>query len=365
MASLRKQGTYFYSRVYTDPGVKPDEKKIALRSGDKKTAWIRHREVEKCEQEIKAGLEVSFPWLETAVNVETPSISLVDAISKYLIARQADRISPATVKSYAYGLGKFTHIIGEDYSLSKIKTSEIDKFKIANIDLLSPTTLNIILRTLKTFFKWCQDREMIFKVPKITFVLVPTQDPVYLSNRQFEALCASSEDHLARAWWFYRESGCRLAEPFYAEINGSFLTMVAASTKGRRSRDIYLTPKMKQIVLEMRSTTHLREQAKPYTLGFKHNQQRTHEINYYSRSFMLAARAAGIRDRHLHHLRHTAAVRTYLQSRDIYEVARKLGHASVTTSEIYARFNIKRLEQDFPDLVQNPSYGTGMKLLGS
>ena len=56
---------------------------------------------------------------------------------------------------------------------------------------------------------------------------------------------------------------------------------------------------------------------------------------------------------HLHCLRHTYAVRRYLQTRDIYLVKQEMGHASVTTTEVYAKFSLRRLEMDFPSIVGN------------
>ena len=56
---------------------------------------------------------------------------------------------------------------------------------------------------------------------------------------------------------------------------------------------------------------------------------------------------------HLHCLRHTFAVRRYLQTRDIYLVKQELGHSSVVTTEIYAKFSLRRLESDFPSLVNS------------
>ena len=52
-------------------------------------------------------------------------------------------------------------------------------------------------------------------------------------------------------------------------------------------------------------------------------------------------------------MRHTFAVRRYLETRDIYQVCKELGHTSVTTTERYAKFNIYRLEQEFPSLVSS------------
>ena len=40
-----------------------------------------------------------------------------------------------------------------------------------------------------------------------------------------------------------------------------------------------------------------------------------------------------------------------------YKVAKLLGHKSVTTTEIYAKFNQRKLEQDFPDLEQDTQTG--------
>ena len=57
--------------------------------------------------------------------------------------------------------------------------------------------------------------------------------------------------------------------------------------------------------------------------------------------------------KHLHSIRHTFAVRRYLQNRDIYQVKQEMGHSSVTTTEIYAKFSLRRLEMDFPSLVKS------------
>ena len=57
--------------------------------------------------------------------------------------------------------------------------------------------------------------------------------------------------------------------------------------------------------------------------------------------------------KHLHSIRHTFAVRRYLQTRDIYQVKQEMGHSSVTTTEIYAKFSLRRLEMDFPSLTES------------
>ena len=56
---------------------------------------------------------------------------------------------------------------------------------------------------------------------------------------------------------------------------------------------------------------------------------------------------------HIHCLRHTFAVRRYLKTRDIYLVKQEMGHSSVTTTEIYAKFSLRRLEMDFLSLTES------------
>lgn len=51
--------------------------------------------------------------------------------------------------------------------------------------------------------------------------------------------------------------------------------------------------------------------------------------------------------RSFHSLRHTFAVKTYFNTRDIYHVKNLLGHYSVIITEIYATFNIEQLNIDF------------------
>ena len=78
-------------------------------------------------------------------------------------------------------------------------------------------------------------------------------------------------------------------------------------------------------------------------------------IGNLSKTFLKAMREVNGQDTkyHLHCLRHTFAVRRYLQTRDIYLVKQELGHQSVVTTEIYAKFSLRRLENDFPSLVSS------------
>ena len=71
-----------------------------------------------------------------------------------------------------------------------------------------------------------------------------------------------------------------------------------------------------------------------------------------SKKFKKALRCIGAKeDSHFHSLRHTFAVRRVLIGTPIHEVKLLMGHASVTTTEQYTKMNLKRVAQDFPNLL--------------
>ena len=87
-------------------------------------------------------------------------------------------------------------------------------------------------------------------------------------------------------------------------------------------------------------------------------------IGNLSKTFLKAMREVDGEDTkyHLHCLRHTFAVRRYLKTKDIYLVKQEMGHASVTTTEVYAQFSLRRLEMDFPSLVELTENGKNREL---
>jgi integrase len=110
-----------------------------------------------------------------------------------------------------------------------------------------------------------------------------------------------------------------------------------------------LTPELKSVLIELQAKSH----SKNLVATDKQNPIRgTHEAQHYSKCFHQAMEDAKLSGYRFHNLRDTCAVRHYLKTRDIYAVKTLLGHASVVMTEKYADFELRRLEQDFPDLVQ-------------
>ena len=73
-------------------------------------------------------------------------------------------------------------------------------------------------------------------------------------------------------------------------------------------------------------------------------------IMNYGKQFKKACRHLGIKGKTLHSLRHTYAVRRWAITGDIKMVSQEIGHSSVMMTEQYAKFNLRKLKDDFPSI---------------
>ena len=135
---------------------------------------------------------------------------------------------------------------------------------------------------------------------------------------------------------------------FLGEVHGNWLLIGGDETKQRIDKELSLNTINLERLTSMR--TYFNE-----SYGYKLDSW----IGNLSKTFLKAMREVDGQDTkyHLHCLRHTFAVRRYLQTRDIYLVKNELGHESVTTTEKYAKFSLRRLESDFPSLVNSIKSG--------
>ena len=211
---------------------------------------------------------------------------------------------------------------------------------------MKPDGININLRTIKTFVRWCYKRELISKTPYVDMISKPKELPLYIPDRIFKKIMKLDwlEDHYRTAFLFYRGTGCRALEPFIGELHGNWLLISGSKTKQRIDKELSLNDINLERIMEMRAFFE------------NYNGRLESWTQNLSKTFLKAMREIDGKDTkyHLHCLRHTFAVRRYLQTRDIYQVKQEMGHASVTTTEIYAKFSLRRLEMDFPSLIKNP-----------
>ena len=347
MASLKPtKGGSWYARVQWWEDKSRKEKYVSLSTSSKVTAHERIAEVNKVENDIKQGMEFSFPWESDSTTTKVQRYTILDAVEKWLSQRSSEGIRHSTIKRNRYSLESLMSHIGISMPLSKVSTSMIDSYRNYCIQKGNkPNGININLRAIKTFFNWCVKRELIEKNLFVDMVSKPKELPLYIPDRLFNELMQLEwlDDNYKTAFSFYRDTGCRRSEPFLGELHGDWLLIGGDETKQRMDKELSLSHINLERITEMRAFL---ESYKGTLDSWTGN---------LSKTFLKAMREVDGQDTkyHLHCLRHTFAVRRYLQTRDIYLVKQELGHSSVVTTEIYAKFSLRRLESDFPSFVNS------------
>ena len=351
MATLKKRRERWYVRVlWYDSNGRQKEKQIPLRTSSKMIARERLAVVNKVESDIKDGMSFSFPWLNDEGIVKVVRKSIGDVIADFIMFKQLQGLENSSINRVMHTLTSFAGFMGISFPITSVTSKHINgknsyvEYCFNKKKPMTKASVNLELRNLKTFLKWCVENEHLDKMPKIVMVKVSKAKPNYLNE---EEICSILELETLSPKWkrifcFYMATGMRRAEPFFGHMEGSWLVIPEEHTKGKKEKEIHLTPDMIKVwkqMMEMKSEFESRGY-KLYNLFGK-----------ITKKFKWAIREAGIDDKHhLHNTRHTFAVRKYLETSDIYGVKSELGHSSVTVTEMYTEFKQSRLKSDFPSL---------------
>ncbi len=350
MASIKKRRGNYYSRVqwYDEYGSKK-EKQIPLKTDKKSDAVMRNHEVEKVEDLIKQGENWEFGWMQDGGKPKLIRLSVEDAIEKFYAVKRLDNLKPRTFEAYEQGLNAFMKAVGRAYPIENVGHSEINIFKAWSKKRHSPVTTNLCLQKIKSFLIFCYDMGYIKKQIKIDMLKVNEKPPMYLTETNMLKLFSSDmiDMHYRKAFYFYAMTGCRLMEAFNGYVSGNWLIIDADASKSGVEREVQLDKTTLPILLEMRDRVE-KETGKSGSGSLNHT--RRWQIKKYSKKFKACAELEGFGHHKFHNLRDTYAVRRWAITGDIHLVSKELGHASVTMTEKYTNFKLRRLKDDFPSI---------------
>ncbi len=355
MATLKKRKGKWYARIrkWDSANQIQIETQIPLRTISKSTALVRFTNVKRVEKDIKAGMRFTFPWLNESRELKLVQKTIAKAFDEFIKAKTNDGLEISTIERYKYSIKSLYEVLRETFPLARLNHAHIDQFKAYWSGRHDPTTINTNLTKIRTFIHWCVERGYIKNPPRISKIKDIEKPIAYLTDSEFNAIMNLDklENQYKRIFLFYRETGCRLSEPFLATIDGNWLTIQPDKSKTNRKRELELSGPLLTIYKEMMMDAAKPKPSNPKYGNVRMQIQKTKSItNRYSRVFRNACKEIGIRKHKFHNLRDTYAVRLWAITGDIHYVSKAIGHTSVTMTEKYANFNIRRIIDDFPSI---------------
>jgi len=343
MATLKIRKGKWYSRIlwYNEVG-KQKERQVPLRTDDKTEAHKRNWEVTRYQKDITQGLNFEFGWLKDGGKTKVKEVSLNEEVERWIERRKKQPdIRKSTIKINQNGVNHLYQCLTKSIPLKSVTTVHMDYFRDYLIDKgLSNTTINIHLRTAKSFFRYCWKRGLVVRLPMIEMVNVAETEPIYITDDEFHAILneVGVDSFYGKVFFFYRETGVRLREPFIATLDGEWLD-IPNTSKGKRPRSIELNDFLIEVYKELRKWAD--------TCGLIEGNRGRH----LSKKFKKCIRKCGIDEsKHFHSLRHTYAVRQRVMGVPLATIQAHMGHRSITTTEIYAKIELKKLRSHFPTL---------------
>jgi integrase/recombinase XerC len=293
-------------------------------------------------------------------------MALRTEITEYLTHLEKERdVSPHTVKAYGRDLGAFTEFCDRHYGSWKWET--VDRVGLRGFlgemqrRGLSKRSAARALSAVRSLYRYLQEHHNLghniaraAKVPKLDKRL-----PAYLDQAQTQQLFALAESRaqadeliptrdLAVLELFY-STGIRLSE--LSGMNLDDLDLLSDQLKVRgKGRKERIVPVGSRAVLALRRYLNLREGAVPSSGGDRRAvfvSQRGRRLTPRSIQRIVHRLFDGVGGDGLrvHSLRHTFATHMLDAGADLRAVQELLGHASLSTTQIYTHTSVERLKK--------------------
>jgi len=396
MASLIQRREKWYARVVWRVSGKKKEIQIPLKTPSLTDARERLKAVNNEEENIKDGItqsfefESKFKWLNPEGTSKYKSLTLGDIIPQYLAYRETivrwethnrDRIS---LNQLMESIGATKVVSDIDYRDIEGKDGMIQKMRKSGY---KDGGIAVSLRHIKTFFSWLYEKEKLIK-ERIRFDIPNTGKQLYryFNEQELKAVYDYVKDDkngidsfFGRCFQFYEQTGVRAKEPFVGELIGDWLIVDAEHSKGKNVRQVKLNEELKSILMEMQQfrDTYIKHGSSkskkirdavppkgnsfipPYAPNVRAYERISKTLKKVVRSLDFKGKKLTIKS-----FRHTYGIKRVTMLGDIFQVAREMGHSSVTTTQLYLEFPEQRRLDDFPSLKEYIEKAENKPVLG-
>jgi integrase/recombinase XerC len=275
---------------------------------------------------------------------------------EYLEALKSQRrLSPATLRNYAHALDQLFELLGKS-DLPSLDAAQARRFvAVLHSRGLAPRTLALTLSAWRGFYRWLA-RQHGFKANPLVGLRAPKAKrplPKALSVDAAQQLLEGEEGaapDLARDRAMFEllySSGLRLAELVALDVDDGRLDLrqaeVTVTGKGAKTRTVPVGARAREALKVWIDRRHgiAAPNEKALFVG-----ARGRRISPAVVGARLAAwaRRRGLAERvHPHMLRHSFASHVLQSSQDLRAVQELLGHASISTTQVYTHLDFQAL----------------------
>lgn len=284
-------------------------------------------------------------------------------------AEVAKNQSQKTIENYHHYLKRFCDWAG-DITVKQITQDKVQNFRLylnrltddKGEQLLSIKTQNYHIIALRAFLKWCIKNDHDTLAPeKIDLSKIPERSVEYLNRDELERLFEAIKGRDIRSLrdraileTLY-STGLRVSE--LTSLNRDQVDLerleFMVRGKGKKNRIVFLSERAAEAISEYMAFRD--DNFKPLFLNYGRGRKTDDVLNDEKRRLSTVmiqylvrqyARKAGIIKKVTPHvLRHSFATELLINGADIRSVQEMLGHASITTTQIYTHLTNKRLKE--------------------
>lgn len=321
-------------------------------------------------QEVKAKImlavkDYDIAKTETSLTVYTEGKNEI-YFKRFLVSKMVAGCSEKTVRFYKAELDRVFSAINKDFD--QISASDVQAyFAFKMSGGTSKCSCDNSRRVLSSFFNWLQREEILSKNPmnQVDKIKFHKQKESVFTDYEIELLREHLRDSRERcAFEMLLSTGCRVSELVSIKIEDLEDDKIYILGKGGKYRYIYLTAKARIAIqkylsdrkdrnpylfpkssVKLNDNTEIRSVRHLWFLNpdFVSENEAVDKGNIEQMMRKLGKRA-GVENVHPHRFRRTCATAALLKGMPIELVSQMLGHANISTTQIYLDISEKELE---------------------
>ena len=268
------------------------------------------------------------------------------------------RYSALTVKAYRRDMDRFADYMMKTYEMGDLTKANTPMVKSFLVQLknegLSNRSINRMISTLKTFYKYCMREGLVekspmtgvrnLKLPKNLVKFVPESDINKVSFENCDDYTIKRDELLFEILY---QTGIRKAEPIGLKDGDVDCMAMRIKVLGKRNKERFIPigRNLLQMIEHYQTLRNERFETRPDRLLLNDKGEEMTPYFVYNKVHQLLEGVTSLRQKSPHVLRHTFATHLLDEGASLVAIQKLLGHTDLATTQVYAHNTIEQLKK--------------------